>query len=185
MSTSAPSALQRLLQTEDHDLLVLLLSALPPHIVCVLSQTSHAWARAAEVGLKVACDRFHWQQPRRPRLQRSSGSLGAALPWRACFIARACRACLASPGDFAVRGIDGGAPRFFLCSRCAKNSSTVARLQRERATLDVTGLSGKPLYTRAQSKFCSEVSKLSKESIDNASGRRADVVRHGQGGSRR
>ena len=33
------------------------------------------------------------------------------------------------------------------------------RLQRGRFTIDVTGLSGRPLYSRSKSKFCADVSK--------------------------
>ena len=80
---------------------------------------------------------------------------------------------------------DAGAPRCFLCSRCAKRPQVVQRLQQHNLTLDVTGLSGKPLYTGKESKFAAEVSKLSKEAQDNASGARADVLRHAGKGRRR
>ena len=142
-----------------------------------MSRVSHSWAAAAEIRLRAFCAAHGFRLPRRPRLQRASGSLGAELPWRACFVAHACKGCRGEPGDFAVRGTDGGAPKCYLCRSCAKHPQIVERLQRANASLDVTGLSGKPLYTKAQSKFCSEVSKLSKDSIDNASGSRAEVLR--------
>lgn len=108
-----------------------------------------------------------------------------------------------------MRAQDAGAPRCFLCAGCAKRRAVVERLQRYNFTLDVTGLSGKPLFRRSEcvlpwlqsmsmsmhprevwalhecvevtcgrSKFCAEVSKLSKEAMDKASGARADVLRH-------
>ena len=58
-------------------------------------------------------------------------------------------------------------------------------MQRLSLTLDVTGLSGKPLYSGKESKFASEVSKLSKQAQDNASGERADLLRHAGKGRRR
>ena len=70
------------------------------------------------------------------------------------------RACFAAPGDFAIRaGGAHAAPSFFLCGACCKAERTVQRLQRGRFTIDVTGLSGRPLYSRSKSKFCADVSK--------------------------
>ena len=164
----------------DVDVLCAFLAALPPRAAACLSRVCRAWATASELCLQLACKRFGWSLPRRPRLQQR-GVL-AALPWRSLFVARACRACMATPGDFAVRTQDAGAPRCFLCARCAKEPQTVQRLQSRNLLLDVSGLSGKPLYRPSESKFCSEVSKLSKESLDHASGARADRLRHsGQG----
>ena len=168
---------ERLLASGLPELLEALLAACDNAVACRLSRVSRAWALAAEVGLRAACDRHSWRLPRRPRLQRAAGTLGAALPWRTCFVARSCRACMLAAGDFAVRGTDGGAPRFYLCRACAKSPRVVTRLQRGGTTLDVAGLSGKLLYTRSESKFCADVARLSKESIDNASGSRADAVR--------
>ena len=42
-----------------------------------------------------------------------------------------------------------------------------------------------PLFRANESKFCAEVSKLSKNAQDNASGARADVLRHAGRGQRR
>jgi len=175
--------LRQLLHIGIPELLEALLACCPPSLACRLALISNQWAAAAEMGLRKVCERHRWQLPRRPRLQRGAGSLGARLPWRACFVQRICRSCMECAGDFAVRGIDGGAPRFFLCRSCAKSGTVVERLQQTRATLDVTGLSGRPLYSKFQSRFCSEVSKLSRESIDNASGSRAQL-RMQRGGSR-
>ena len=85
------------------------------------------------------------------------------------------RAALAAPAAEGRGAVGGSVERIVL-------ERDVEGLQRLRATLDVTGLSGKPLYTRRESKFCSEISKLSKESMDNASGARAEVARHARGG---
>ena len=69
--------------------------------------------------------------------------------------------CIDAPGDFAVRRSRNDAPLCFLCSVCCKRDHVVGKLQRERATLDVTGLSGKALYTEKGSKFVSEVNAAS------------------------
>ena len=75
-----------------------------------------------------------------------------------------------------MRTPDAGAPRCFLCGPCAKQPRIVQRLQASNYTLDVTGLSGRPLYSKSQSKFCSEVSQLSKAALDQASGAKAAVL---------
>ena len=64
-------------------------------------------------------------------------------------------------GMFTGSGLRGAhaAPSFFLCGACCKAERTVQRLQRGRFTIDVTGLSGRPLYSRSKSKFCADVSK--------------------------
>ena len=181
--TNRAKVLRWLIDGAD-ELLDALLMTCTTRTVCMLSLVCRRWAAAAEMRFRAACQQHKWALPRRPRLQGVNGTLGAELPWRACFINRACRTCLTAAGDFAVRRTDAGAPRFYLCRVCAKQARVVERLQLERATLDVTGLSGKPLYSRNESRFCSEVSRLSKESMDNASGARAEVLRRA-GPSRR
>lgn len=79
------------------------------------------------------------------------------LKWRTLYLARCCRACLNRPGDYAVRRSKHDAPLCFLCSSCCKQNHVVRKLQREHATLDVTGLSGKILYTKNSCRFVSEV----------------------------
>ena len=169
------SALSLLLSHGNGDIICAFLAALKPHTAAILSRVCRDWARAAEYCLQPACQALRWSLPRRARLQQR-GVL-AELPWRSLFISKACRACLTKPGDFAARTPDAGAPRFFLCAACAKSARVVERLQRSNFTLDVTGLSGKPLFTAKESRFCAEVSKLSKEAQDNASGARAEVLR--------
>ena len=183
-STAPRTALSKLLEHAegDVDILRAFLAALPPRAVAGFSAVCKEWAFAAEYCLQAACLSFRWSLPRRARLQQR-GVL-AELPWRSVFIAKACRACLTAPGDFAVRTPDAGAPRFFLCVTCAKEQRVVQRLQKHNYTLDVTGLSGKPLFRPRESKFCSEVSRLSKEAMDNANGRRAEVRRHAARGRR-
>ena len=165
------------------DILCAFFASLPPPAVACFSRVCRDWAHAAEYCLQAACQNHRWAKPRRARLQQR-GVL-AQLPWRTLFMAKACRSCLSAPGDFAVRTLDAGAPRCFLCAACAKQSRTVERMQRANLTLDVTGLSGKMLFSAKESKFCSEVSKLSKQSQDNASGARADVLRKAGIGRRR
>ena len=174
MATTPSTALDRLVGLDNADLLATFLAALAPKEASRVSSVCLAWASAAELGLHAKCTQHGWKQPRRARLQ----ALQLGLPWRALFVARSCRACMTQPGDFAVRNVHGNAPRCFLCARCAKSARVVTLLQQERATLDVTGLSGKPLYSKRESKFCAEAHQLSKESLDGASGARAELLRH-------
>ena len=183
MSQHPRSALSLMLAQGDADTLRCFLAVLPPSLAACLSRVCREWALAAEYCLQNACKCFSWQLPRRARLQQR-GAL-AELSWRNVFVARACRGCMAVPGDFAVRTVDAGAPRCFLCARCAKKPQIVQRLQRHSLTLDVTGLSGRPLYNGKESKFAAEVSMLSKDALDNASGARAEVLRHSGNGRRR
>ena len=168
------NVLALLLAHGSTDLLQAFLGSLPPSTVSRLSAVCKQWATAAEPMLEACCRRHNWKQPRRARLQKAS-SLG--LAWRPLFLSKSCRACFQAVGDFAVRKDSAGAATFFLCGKCAKEDRVVSMLQRHRATLDVTGLSGKPLYTKRQSKFCADVSKLSADSIAAASGARAETVR--------
>ena len=172
------SALELLLDDGNFDLLRALLAALAPREAARLSQISREWATAAEDCLQAACHSYRWQLPRRQRLQHRYSL--PDVPWRGVFIARVCRGCHAAAGDFAVKDTGAGAPKCFLCGKCAKEPSVVERLQRSNLTLDVTGLSGKPLFTRRESKFCSDVSRLSKEAIDNANGAKADRIARGR-----
>ena len=173
-------ALDRLLRDSSDDLLGTVIGCLSAKDACHASGVCRRWARVAEPHLRSVCTAQGWQLARRPRLLARSTSLATELPWRAVFVARSCRHCMAAPGDYAVRGYAGGAPKLFLCGHCARESVVVAHLQRLRATIDVTGLSGKPLYTKKQNKFCAEVSKESKLSLDNAPGQRADLLRRGR-----
>ena len=177
-----PTPFELLVADDNHDLLTAFFCALSSREVCKFSAVCKTWARAAEANLESTCRRHRWQQPRRARLVKAS-SLG--LAWRPVFLNKVCRACFNAPGDFAVRTVDAGAPRCFLCARCAKKPQIVQRLQRHSLTLDVTGLSGRPLYNGKESKFAAEVSMLSKDALDNASGARAEVLRHSGNGRRR
>ena len=168
--------MEQLLQTaEAEDLLQVLLGTLPLSDVCLLSRVSMQWARAAEATLRGRCTESGWQLPRR---SRHTGVLRERLPWRSLYVSRACRACLCVAGDFAVRRCSSAAPHAFLCGRCAKASAVVERLRRSEATLDVTGLSGRPLYTRKADRFCSDVARLSKASLDAASGNHGSLRQH-------
>ena len=178
----SPNVLALILRESD-DMLHALLSCLPTSNMCILSRVCKRWAVVAEQRLRERCASRGWALPRRPRLQARNQAL-MLLPWRALYVSRSCRSCLEDIGDFAVRSYSGGAPAFYLCACCAKAPPVVARLQDMRATIDVTGLSGKPLYTKRQSKFCAEVSAESKLSIDGASGQRAELLRRGVGRSR-
>ena len=76
-----------------------------------------------------------------------------------------------------MRAQSNDAPACFMCASCCKREAIVARMQRVGMTLDVTGISGKPLYTRRGDRFCSDVSHLSRIAIVNASGDKALLLR--------
>ena len=148
-------------------LLTQILWFLPPRDVMSLSEcVCWRWALAGEEVLRNHCEHHQWRPPRSRRLQGRSVE-ASVLKWRALFLSRCCPACLNVPGDFAVRRSSMEAPQCFLCSRCCKTERVVKKLQDMRATLDVTGLSGKALYTSRKgvpgSKFCSEVHMAAKQ----------------------
>ena len=174
-SSTASTALALLLAHDDDDFLSAFFASLSPRLTAMLAQVCKRWACAGELCLRGACIQQNWALPRRARLQQRAKL--ANVPWRHLFVQRACRACMRSAGDFAARLVSNGAPAFFLCGACAKESAVVEKLQLMRATLDVTGLTGKPLYTRRQSAFCSDVSRLSKAAIDHAHGDRGRLGR--------
>ena len=93
------------------------------------------------------------------------------------YAAKACRECANLPGDFAIRRSKHSHPEFYLCSRCCKAPVVVCKLQAQRLTLDVTGLSGKPLYTKKGDSFSASVSASSEDSLATASGARAERQR--------
>mmetsp|Transcript_9234 Transcript_9234/g.27188 ORF Transcript_9234/g.27188 Transcript_9234/m.27188 type:complete len:284 (-) Transcript_9234:87-938(-) len=82
---------------------------------------------------------------------------GDALRWRALYVSRACPACLDAPGDFAARRSKHEAPLYLLCGACCRRESVIDKMRAAGATLDVTGVSGKPLYTQRGDRFVSEV----------------------------
>ena len=155
-----PTAAYRLFAEGDDDLLSMALSQLPPQLLITASAVCWRWARLAEPQMRELCQGMAYALPRRPRLQRGAAAASplAELQWRSLFVTRACRACFTAKGDFAVRRESIGAPVLFLCGGCCKREPVVARLQRGRLTLDVTGLSGKPLFTKKASRFCADVS---------------------------
>jgi hypothetical protein len=180
-----PSALDHFLElTTDSelDLLETMLGAIDAPELMRLSRVCKRWARAAEAPLQLLCERQQWQQPRRARLQKLSS---LELKWRTLFVARACRACFQALGDFAVRSSPHASPCLLLCKPCCKAPPVVRMLQQRHLTLDVTGLSGRALYTAKGDKFCSDVSRLSEAALANASGARAERQRRGGGRGRR
>ncbi|KAL1530545.1 hypothetical protein AB1Y20_001446 [Prymnesium parvum] len=85
------------------------------------------------------------------------------LTWRKLYLSRCCPACLNERGDFGVRRSKHDAPMCFLCAACCKQPRVVLKLQQQRATLDVTGLSGRPLYTEKTNRFIGEVHTAAKK----------------------
>lgn len=70
----------------------------------------------------------------------------------------ACAVCFGE-GDFCARESSNGHARFLLCAPCAKSGRGRERLVRENLKLDVTGLSGRALYTARGDKFCAAMHK--------------------------
>ena len=162
-----PTVLEMLLASgKAPDLLPLLLSMLREDHLCIVSRVCWGWAKCAEVALKERCHEHGWQLPRSRRLQQGGGRLASELPWRKLFLDRSCHGCMRAVGDFAVRSGRHGAAMFHLCGPCAKQQRVHERLVASDACLDVTGRSGKPLYTKKGSSFCAEVSAASKASLD-------------------
>ena len=165
------------------DLLVCTLSHCPASfLLCVAARVCWRWARLVEELLRQRCDLHGWRPARSGRLRSSCSPLVLSLVWRSVFRARACRACYDAVGDFAVRDNGGrGHAECLLCALCAK-AKAVPLLQRRGLSLDVTGLSGKPLYSAKGDRFCAEVSRLSKASLEHASGERAERLRQARRG---
>ena len=169
----APSALDRLLALGSPELLELFLGTLDaPTLICRASLVCKAWAAAAEPALRDRCARQGWAPPRSSRL-----AIKTPFKWRAVYISRACRACLRNPGEFAARRQPHAAPSLLLCRRCAKAAPVVDQLRARGMGLDVTSLQGKPLFTAKQSRFCSDVSRLSESSLHHANCERAERQR--------
>ena len=116
------------------------------------------WARTCDDALRLLCEKRAWKQPRSRRLAAASATGGGdALRWRALYVSRACPACLDAPGDFAARRSKHEAPLYLLCGACCRRESVIDKMRAAGATLDVTGVSGKPLYTQRGDRFVSEV----------------------------
>ena len=150
------TALDQLLRSDLALLEALLVAIDACQLMCV-SRVCWRWMHAAEISLRASCEGFAWQPPRRARLQALASS---ALKWRGLFLARSCRACFQRPGDFAVRLSGNASPCLLLCGACCKAPAVVHMLQARHLTLDVTGLSGRALYSQKADRFCSDVSRF-------------------------
>ena len=179
---------RRTVQPDGPHVLALVLEGPPDMLGLVLAQlpcrsllssacpVSHRFASAADEVCRVLCEVHGWKLPRSSRLAKQMGS---GYRWRALYAAKACRECAAAPGDFPIRRWKQ-APEFYLCGRCCKVPAVVSRLKERELTLDVTGLSGKPLYTKKGNSFAASVSAESEASLATASGARADRQRRAQ-----
>ena len=155
-----------LFDTLDDPLLTYVCRFVPTRdLVTATGAASWRFARAADFALREACQELRWSLPRRSRLISQQGGPAAELKWRTLFVLKSCPGCIAKPGDFAVRTMSQGAPLCFLCAECCKADHIVQKLQRQKATLDVTGLSGKALYTRRGSKFANDVHEAAKRAL--------------------
>ena len=137
--------------------------------VCLVSKL---FAACAEPVLRSQCEVFGWRLPKSSRLASNSD-----YPWRALYAARSCRECASMQGDFAIRRWKNSHPEFYLCGRCCKAPPVVRKLQERKLTLDVTGLSGKPLYTKRADSFSAAVSASSGDALATANGARAERQR--------
>ena len=160
-----------------------------------VSLVSRLFAACAEPVLQSQCEVYGWRLPKSSRLAFNSD-----FPWRALYAARSCRECASMQGDFAIRRWKH-APEFYraypgsnmaapcrhetqplplpvaVCGRCCKAPLVVRKLQERKLTLDVTGLSGKPLYTKRADSFSAAVSASSGDALATANGARAERQR--------
>ena len=172
-SCSARSAFRLVVDHGSTDTLGLVLASLNSR--CLLSSAcpvSRNFASCVEHILRTRCEAHGWRLPKSSRLASTS-----EFRWRALFAAKTCRECAGAPGDFAIRRGKHEHPLFYLCGRCCKAPAVVAKLQARKLTLDVTGLSGKPLYTRRGDSFAASVSASSEDALATASGARAERQR--------
>ena len=157
------------------DVLGLVLAQLPLRsLLSSVCPVSRRFAAAAEPTFRSRCEAHGWKLPKSSRLAKQ---LDTEFKWRALYATRSCRECAAVPGDFAVRRWKQSHPDFYLCGRCCKAAPVVSKLQARKLTLDVTGLSGKPLYTKKGDSFSASVSASSEDALATASGARAERQR--------
>ncbi|KAJ1634443.1 hypothetical protein T492DRAFT_865120 [Pavlovales sp. CCMP2436] len=104
----------------------------------------------AEEDCELLCAAHGWQLARRPR-GRNAGP--TPTPWRRQYLTHACICCCVI-GDFCARETSNSHARFILCGPCARSEGGQARLVPGNLKLDITGLSGRPLYTARGDRFC-------------------------------
>ena len=112
-----------------------------------------AFQQLVEGECKAICAQRGWQLARRPR---GTGAVPTATPWRRLYLGHSCACCL-DVGDFCARATSNSHARFLLCGQCARCEAGRALLVPDNLKLDVTGLSGKALYTARADRFCASM----------------------------
>jgi hypothetical protein len=131
--------------------LELILSWIPARQrILILPQVCSTLLALVEDECKSVCEQRGWQLARRPRGRNADAS---PTPWRRLYLRHGCIACCAV-GDFCARETSNSHARFLLCGPCARSDVGRQRLVPGNLKLDLTGLSGKPLYTRRADPFC-------------------------------
>jgi hypothetical protein len=142
------AVISRLLETGNADLFVTVLAqCLPCDLIARVGPVCRSWAAAAEVVLQRLCSDRRWQQARMPQ---GAPRRQTFAPYRALWLQRACRGCLAAAGDYAVRDTPRGATKFLLCRTCCLSERMRILLVRDQLCFDTLGLSGRPLYNESK-----------------------------------
>ncbi|KAG8467177.1 hypothetical protein KFE25_000493 [Diacronema lutheri] len=103
-----------------------------------------------EEDARVLCAKHGWVLARRPRGVNADTTRS---PWRRLYMTRAC-ACCCALGDFCARACSNSHALFLLCGPCARSEAGRARLISRNLKLDLTGVSGKALFTASADRFC-------------------------------
>jgi hypothetical protein len=130
-------------------------------ILAVLCRTS---LQLVEDECRSLCATHGWQLARRPRGRDAAES---PAPWRRLYFHHSCVQCRAI-GDFCARDTSNSHARFLLCGPCARSEAGRARLTRHDLKLDITGLSGKALFTARADRFCASLHAEAKKRSDRA-----------------
>jgi len=143
-----PAVLDRVLGTENADLLVAVFAQCEPRVLMMrIAPVCRSWAATAEVVLRELCAQRRWQLARRPR-----GGLSSLTPYRALWVQRACRGCCDAAGDYAVRDTPRGGTLFLLCRACCVSERVLSLLVHQQLCFDTLGLSGRPLQNESKGK---------------------------------
>lgn len=108
------------------------------------------------------CAAHGWQLARRPRGREAAHT---PSPWRRLYFRHGCIECCAI-GDFCARESSNSHARFMFCGPCARSEAGRARLTKHNLKLDITGLSGKALFTARADKFCASLHVEAKKRSD-------------------
>lgn len=143
--------------------LQLIMAQLPQRLrLLTLAVCCRTCLQLAEEECQSLCAKHGWQLARRPRGRYAADS---AAPWRRLYFRHSCVECCAI-GDFCARETSNSHARFLLCGPCARGEAGRARLTKHDLKLDITGLSGKALFTARGDRFCASLHVEAKKRND-------------------